>query len=438
MYRFYGWLIAMYRTLFLLLIFILDLNAKSRAVSSETYVALEKKVACAASEKEAIIRVDSMLEERTGIDSAHLYSKNVYIRRPKNSKNEFCVEGIITLKGFDLYAAELEEEYESIMGELEDLNDGISYTQKQIEIENLYNNVLLFNKKVAAAEKIAPLNVEQIEETKISLGKMVNAIPVVTFTVNGCNGNYLTGCRLVFVSSLQDDSPNIAYRWDFGDGLYSKRTNPIHYYKEPGRYRVSLQITDGRDKQTEVTQEIHVTAKPVPKIKHAPKARFSTHKKVYETGMSINFIDLSTSEDSKVTGYQWNFGDGGKSTLASPKHSYKKAGTYKVRLEITNSDGLKSDAIETLQIVHPAILFSVDGRQFNHVVRKFGEPQESIEKDGVLTQAYKYGNDWLLVKQNQVECRIKGSAFKTNLMGNPKNCRWYERNAASGMYVFDK
>lgn len=428
----------MYKTALLLFFLMVGLDAASQLPPNEAYIALAGKQACAASEKEAIVKADTLLEETTGIHSTHLYSKNIYIRHPKNSKNEFCVEGVVTKKGFDLYTAQLAEEYESIMGEIEDLNDGVRYTQKQKEVERLYNDVIRFNGKIAMAEKLAPLQVEKIDETQSSLSKTINAIPVVKFTVNGCNGTYMTGCRLVFVSSFKDDSSSVFYRWDFGDGSHSRRTNPIHSYKKAGTYKVSLRITDEGQKQASVTQELHIAAQPESKIMHKPNASFSTQSKVYETGESIEFIDLSSSKGSKVVAYRWTFGDGGTSTLHHPKYFYEKTGSYDVHLEITNSDGLKSETVETVQIVHPAILFSVNGQYFKRVVRKFGDPQESIEKEGVLTQAYKYGSDWLLVKQNQVECRIKGTAFKTNLMGNPKNCHWYEKHAASAMYVFDE
>ena len=413
------------------------LYAHGDTTPKDAYVALENQHACAVSEKEAILKVDALLEEITGIDSKYLHSKNVYIRHVKNSKGEFCVEGVVTKKGFDLYAAELEEEYECIMGDIEDLNDGISYAQKQEEVERLYRDVSRFNKKVGVAEQISPLKIERIVETELSLSKMINAIPVVKFKVNGCKGKYMTGCKLVFVSSFQDESSSVVYRWSFGDGSHSRRTNPIHYFKQPGRYKVSLRITDDGKKYTEVSQELIVARKPKSRVKHKPTASFSTSKKVYVRNESIDFINLSSSEKSKVTNYKWSFGDGGDSKLCNPKYSYNKTGAYKIHLEITNSDGLKSYVDEVIQVVHPAIQFGIDGRKFNRVVRKFGQPGEAIVKTGVLTQAYKYGSDWLLVKQNKVECRIKGNAFKTNLMGNPKNCRWYEKHALSAMYLFD-
>ncbi len=413
----------------------LGLNADNHVSSKAAYVALENKMACSSSEKKAIIKVDAILEKITGIHSKHLHSKNVYIRHQKNSKGAFCVEGVVTKEGFSLYDAELQEEYETIMGEIEDLNDGVSYAQKQVEVDRLYQDVSHYNKKIETAEKIAPLVAEKIEETKNSLGKMINAEPVINFRVKGCREKFTTECRLVFISSFQDDSSSVVYRWDFGDGSLSRRTNPIHYYKVPGNYLVSLRITDGGKKYTDISKKFYIAAKPKPKAKEKPLASFSTRKKVYVSGESVDFINLSSSKKAKITMYQWRFDDGGNSKLCNPKYSYRKPGTYKVHLQVVNSDGLSSEVVENVHVVHPAILFGIDGRKYNRVVRKYGQPNQTVVKSGSLTKAYKYGNDWLLVKQNKVECRIKGSGFKTNLMGNPKNCHWYEKNAPTAMYI---
>ena len=427
-----------YKIVLLFLISILEVNALERIHSKDDYAPLTQKVACAKSEKEAILKVDMILVQITGIHSEHLYSKNVYIRHKKNSKGAFCVEGVVTQKGFDRYSAELDDAYESIMGEIEDLNDGISYAQKQAEVESLYLKVKAFNLKIDKANKIAPIKVEKISESKASLSKMINAIPVVRFKINGCKNKIMTGCRLVFVSTFEDDSSSVIYRWYFGDGTQSRRTNPIHYYKRPGHYKVRLRITDGGKKYKEVSKKVYVSAKPKPKVKQKPTASFSTRRKLYIQGELVEFINLSDSVKSTITDYKWNFGDGKQSHLCNPKHSYHKSGSYKVKLKVTNSDGLQHDVAENIQVVEPAIKFAVDGRKFNRVVRKFGQPDETIVKKGVLTQAYRYGHDWLLVKQNKVECRIDGNVFKTNLMGNPKNCRWYEKHIPLGMFDFSK
>ncbi len=438
-YKYNFWMVTVrYKIVLLLLMFINYGSAVEHIHSKKDYTPLTHKLACAKSEKDAIIKVDKILEKILDIHSPHLYAENVYIRHKKNSKGAFCVEGIVTQKGFDRYSAELDEAYESIMGEIEDLNDGISYAKKQAEVESLYKKVQAFNQKIDKAQKLAPMKVEKIAETKASLSKMINAIPVVNFKVNGCGRKIITGCRLVFVSTFEDDSSSVVYRWYFGDGTQSRRTNPIHYYKHPGRYKVRLRITDGGKKYKEVSKKIYVAAKPKPKVKKKPIASFSTRKKLYVQDESIEFINLSQSEKSTITDYKWRFGNGASSKLCNPQYSYHKSGSYKVHLEVLNSDGLKDEVVENIQVVAPAIKFAVDGRKYNRVVRKFGQPDESIVKKGVLTQAYRYGHDWLLVKQNKVECRINGNVFKTNLMGNPKNCRWYEKHAPSGMFDFSK
>ena len=428
-----------YKILLLLMTFLLglELSAASRPVTKGGYVALKNKVACAANEKEAILKVDEILKKVTGISSKHLYSKNIYIRHKKNSKGMSCVEGVITQKGFERYIAELEDEYEFIMGQVEDLNDGVGYEQKEAEVDHVYREVKLFNKKLEIANKLAAVPIKKIDNNRAAISKKINAIPVVKFHVRGCKGKYITGCKLVFVSSFKDDSTTVNYRWDFGDGSTSKRKNPIHSYTRPGMYSVTLRITDAGKKHKEVTKKLRIKAKPKPRVKHKPVAGFKTDHDVYETDEMISFVNSSTSEKSKITKYNWDFGNKQHSTQREPKQSYHKSGHYKVRLEIENSDNLKSSVEKSLFIVHPAIKYGIDGRKYNRIVRKFGQPSKSVVKPGVLTHAYQYGNDWLLVKQNKVICRVKGSAFKTNLMGNPKNCRWYEKHAPTALYSFE-
>ena len=414
--------------------FISSVWAQTEISSNAKFEAVVSKTSCDKTERAAIVKVDIILEKIVGIPSKYLYTKNVYIRKQRNSRGAFCVEGVVTRAGFKLYDAQLFEQYETIMGDIEDLNDGISYTNKSNEVDRLHRSVIRFNKKLKAAKKLTRMETEYIEETKDSLSKMINAVPVVKFKINGCKGKYKVGCKLVFVSSFKDDSSAVLYRWKFGDGGQSRYKNPVHSYRSSGRYTVSLRITDGGEKFAEIKKNIVIARKPRAKVKYKPQADFSMAKNLYTKNESITFINLSTSKKSKIKRYKWDFGDGGTGTLKSPKHSYSKCGNYKVKLSIMNSDGLSSEVVGEVQVLHPAIIFAIDGRKYNRVVRKFGQPKRSIVKKGVLTQAHLYGSDWLLVKQNKVECRVKGSRFKTNLMGNPKNCHWYEKHAKTALY----
>ena len=44
--------------------------------------------------------------------------------------------------------------------------------------------------------------------------------------------------------SFDPDGDSIDYYWDFGDGISSSLMNPSHQYTSPGRFTVSLTVTD--------------------------------------------------------------------------------------------------------------------------------------------------------------------------------------------------
>jgi PKD repeat protein len=56
-------------------------------------------------------------------------------------------------------------------------------------------------------------------------------------------------------------------------------------------------------------------------------------------GLSCQFTDASRDDDGSVTGWSWQFGDGGASGEADPSHNYSGPGTYTVTLIVTDNDG---------------------------------------------------------------------------------------------------
>ena len=412
----------------------LFLGAESRADQQQAYIALKQALACGRSEAAAITKADERLKEAVGIRSKHLFSENVYIRHERNAGGEFCVEGIVTQKGLERFDAELDGEHETIMGEIEDLNDGVSYAQKQAEVEALFEQVQAYNKKVAAAQKLGPVSSQQIAETKASLSKMINAIPVVKFRVDGCAGKRTAGCELLFISSFEDDSSQVRYRWEFGDGTVSVHRNPIHSYKTPGNYKVSLRITDGGKKYAVASSRVRIEAEVKQVHAEKPVADFSLPRDLFEVNEAVPFANLSSPLKSKSIQCYWDFGDGSSSQLCHPRHSYKKSGAFRVRLRVENGAGMTSQVEKGVRIVHPAMMSAADGLSFDRITDRFGQPDDVLVKAGASTQAYRYGEDWIIVKYNRVECRIKGERFKTNLLGSPKDCNWYDKHAKTAMY----
>ncbi len=72
----------------------------------------------------------------------------------------------------------------------------------------------------------------------------------------------------------------------------------------------------------------------------APTAAFTPDSADVLPGTVIQFDATPTSDPgNSITGYGWDFGDGSTANGARPTHAYGKAGTYTVRLTITDSSG---------------------------------------------------------------------------------------------------
>ncbi|MFD2176415.1 M20/M25/M40 family metallo-hydrolase [Veronia pacifica] len=83
----------------------------------------------------------------------------------------------------------------------------------------------------------------------------------------------------------------------------------------------------------------------------SPVAGFSYSK----DGSTVAFTDQST-DDKGIVDYRWSFGDGNESTMTSPRHTYSSAGTYSVRLTVTDADGLSDMATKEVTISQTCLL----------------------------------------------------------------------------------
>lgn len=176
----------------------------------------------------------------------------------------------------------------------------------------------------------------------------VNAQPSVNFT-----GSPLTGCFPLPVNFTDQTLPGSgsisSWQWDFGDGTSSTQQNPSHTYTAAGNYNVSLRVVNSTGCNTVLTKTQYV------RISTGVRAGFNNSlPTTCNPPSTINFQNTSTG--SGTLSYQWNFGDGGTSTLANPSHTYNLAGTYTVRLIVMNNTGCR----DTLTKVNSIIIGSVN------------------------------------------------------------------------------
>jgi PKD repeat protein len=68
---------------------------------------------------------------------------------------------------------------------------------------------------------------------------------------------------------------------------------------------------------------------------------------------ACRFADGSTDSDGTVASWQWTFGDGTSSTLRNPSHAFGSAGTYQVRLTVTDDRGGQGATTRQLTVGDP-------------------------------------------------------------------------------------
>ncbi|OQP63157.1 hypothetical protein A3860_25020 [Niastella vici] len=117
------------------------------------------------------------------------------------------------------------------------------------------------------------------------------------------------------------EAGTVSYVWDFGDGQTSASKSPRHKYVSNGAYTVTLiAVTSSGCRDTLRKTNLIVLG--------STKTQFNIPASVC-AGESFFPVNTSTPVPGSVN---WDFGDGSKSTEASPLKSYAAAGTYTVKL----------------------------------------------------------------------------------------------------------
>ncbi|WP_246589144.1 PKD domain-containing protein [Methanofollis formosanus] len=168
------------------------------------------------------------------------------------------------------------------------------------------------------------LNLDSFEITKAG-----PAAPVADFSANVTSGSPPLAVR--FTSQAAGSGP-LTYAWEFGDGGTSTAEHPVHVYADEGAYTVQLTVTNSAGSDTAVREDLIEVGYP------APQAGFTADVTSGEAPLSVQFTDTSRH----ATAWQWNFGDGGTSTLQDPAHTYDEPGIYTVKLTVTGPGGTAS------------------------------------------------------------------------------------------------
>jgi len=144
-------------------------------------------------------------------------------------------------------------------------------------------------------------------------------------------------------NSYDPDGNIIGYRWDFeNDGVFD--TDWLEdvlitcNYSSPGNYTILLEVKDDDGANATASHTINIVELEVPLQLPIPRINGPYHG---YTNESITFSSNGSYDpDGTIINFTWYFGDGNKSYLENPVHSYNKSGNYTVILKVTDNDNL--------------------------------------------------------------------------------------------------
>lgn len=145
--------------------------------------------------------------------------------------------------------------------------------------------------------------------------------------------------------TFQDTSAGRPTRWEWsfvsptGDTSTATTATVQRALESPGRWSVSLTVSNGFQTISTPPRLIDVRepGEPAP-----PTPNFRWEVRSPEVNEMFQFTDLSTTpDDLPIIGWNWDFGDGGRSTERNPTHRFATKNTYTVSLTVRNAFGSK-------------------------------------------------------------------------------------------------
>ncbi|HTM27651.1 MAG TPA: PKD domain-containing protein [Vicinamibacterales bacterium] len=209
-------------------------------------------------------------------------------------------------------------------------NFGDGATASGVTAQHTYNSGGSFVVTLTVTDSIGRTN---SSSQTVTVGTVTIGAPNITVSPTSPNAG-----QQVFFTSTTTLASNgrriVAYDWTFGDGTTGSGQSTSHVYATAGTYTVILAVTDDQGHIATATSSITVAT-------GNPTADFSFSPSAPHVGNNITF-DASTSQPATgrtIVSYNWVFDDGSTGTGKTVTHAYGAAGTFNVRLTVTDDQG---------------------------------------------------------------------------------------------------
>jgi len=191
----------------------------------------------------------------------------------------------------------------------------------------------------------------------------------VVFVLTGCGGNQAPTASITapkdnetsrelsvrFSADAKDpEAKTLTYAWDFGDGKTGAEASPTHAYAKGGAYTVKLTVTDDANQAATATVAFKVNDPPKATASITSPTGEALSNLLGEAPLAVNFDGSASSDDSKIAGYAWDFGDGTASSEASPQHTFEQPGAYTITLTVNDDAGVPARTTVEVTVTEPA------------------------------------------------------------------------------------
>ena len=149
----------------------------------------------------------------------------------------------------------------------------------------------------------------------------------------------------------RDDVGVADFRWDFGDGAAGRGAVTDHIFASRGSYDVKLTAYDAAGNHADAHRTIEVSA---PEDSVAPTASFTASATAGVAPLPVQLDARGSSDDTGITAYVWDFGDGQTASGAQAAHVYASSGSWHCKLTVQDAAGNLGVAEKLISVTAPA------------------------------------------------------------------------------------
>ena len=217
--------------------------------------------------------------------------------------------------------------------------------------------------------------------------KEITVYPAVTVPSFTSSGSLCTNNQINFTNTSDDSgypAGVVSYKWYVNDEQVSIEASPMLTFSSAGDYTVKVErIIPGC--QSEYSELFSIA--------EGPTVSFSYNGGCWDTATSQALVQFSSTVSSADVVYDWDFGDGQSSGLASPEHTYTLAGDYEVFLEVTDnvSGCIITTTGQTVTITDQPLADFTPTTGVENIAVQFIGVDQTGEGDAISSWAWDFG-----------------------------------------------